>query len=99
VPPGACLFAATGVQLKNGVNLSCPFARSIVTKLVAYYRGGSTLQTGAATFEVLSPDTHLTYSVTCSLGTTGIDCHNNQSADADNGHGNNDVVFPKTLVH
>ncbi len=46
-----------------------------------------------------SPATGLTGSVPCAQTGTDIDRHDNQSADPDNGHGNNDVVFPVSLVH
>ena len=97
-PPGACLYGDTGVQLKSGLNLSCPFARNIVTRLAAYYSSGSSLNTGPATFEVSSPATGATYSVTCSLAGSNVNCHNNQSASPDNGQRNNNVSFPASLV-
>ena len=97
-PPGACLYGDTGVQLKPGLNLSCPFARNIVTRLAAYYSSGSSLNTGPVTFEVSSPATGGTYSVTCSLAGSNVNCHNNQSSAPDNGQGNNNVTFPVSLV-
>jgi hypothetical protein len=97
-PAGACLYGDTGVQLKAGLNLSCPFARNIVTRLAADYSSGSSLTTGPATFEVSSPATGETYSVTCSLAGSNVNCHNDQSSAPDNGQGNNTVTFPVSLV-